>query len=292
LAWKPKADLQLAKTQVTEIPIKDITYPKNILRSELPRKEFEELVSSIRSNGLLEPILVRQLANHRYELIAGFRRLRSFEYLEIAFIPCVVIEANDEKAFELSLIENVQRQTLNPIDEAIAFKKYVEDYGYGGYSVLASKIGKSQEYVSLRMTLLQLPREVRDKIVSRQISPTVAQELFPLSPSQQRRIAALVVEKSLTKRQVRNMVKSASREEFEGIAWLTKCDSTPSEITRTETSAIQQSVSLFKATLAQLSQILETLPESSILREILFEYRLSLSREMDSLIKFEKRLKS
>jgi ParB family transcriptional regulator, chromosome partitioning protein len=286
---KPKIDLQLAKTQVTEIPVKDISAPKNILRSELPRKEFEELVSSIKNNGLLEPILVRQAQNHRYELIAGFRRLRSFEYLGIPCIPSIIVEANDEKAFELSIIENVQRQTLNPIDEAVAFKKYVEDYGYGGYSVLASKIGKSQEYVSLRMTLLQLPREVRDKIVSRQISPTVAQELFPLSPSQQRRVAALIVEKRLTKRQVRRIVKSATKEEFEGIAWLGKGDSSPSEMLRAEKLAMRQSVSLFKATLAGLSQILETLPESSILREILFEYRLSLSREMDSLIKFDKR---
>lgn len=280
--------MQTSLVEVSEISVDSIADPKLMLRSEVSRSELDDLVQSIRNVGLLEPILVRK-AKQSYELVAGYRRVRAFRRLGIPKIPCVVVSATDQQALELSLIENVQHQTLNPVDEAIAFKRYIEDFGYGGFSTLASKIGKSQSYVSLRMALLRLPKEVLEQIISRQISASNAQELLPLSTSQQRRIAAMITDKKLTKREVRSLVKNATREEFEGVEWLSVTRS-PNEISTAEEKAVGRTISLLKSSLANLSDILDSLPEASILREALFEYRLSINAEIDSLIKLGKKI--
>jgi ParB family chromosome partitioning protein len=278
--------LQILANQ--EIPMGLISDPKCPLRSEVSRREIEDLIVSIGERGLLQPLLVRAKAAG-YELIAGSRRLRACRSLGYQMVPCKVVEASDQEAMELSIIENVQRQTLNPIDEAVAYKRYIDEFGYGSVTTLAEKIGKSQEYVSLRLSLLRLPKEVIEAVISRQISPSCAQELLPLSFAQQRRIAALVVEKHLTKREVRTTVRSVTREEFEGVEWLRKPDVSVKGSREIDVAACEQSIEALKLSARKLSDTIEDLPETSVLRDLLFEFRFTINTEIDSLIKFKKR---
>jgi ParB family chromosome partitioning protein len=280
---------------VSEIPVSSISEPKCPIRSDVSRKELSSLAQSIMDKGLLEPIVVRRTSKG-YEVVAGSRRLKAFRYLNLEKIPCHIVKANDKEAYEISIIENVQHQTLNPIDEALAYKRYIEEFGYGGVSALASKIGKSQEYVSLRLALLKLPSEILDKLIRRQISPTTAQELLPLSPAQQKRLAALAVEGNLTKRQIRREVKLLQQEEFEGLDWIKKYDSND-ETNRgskkhDDDYYINKSMRVLKSSLLALGDIIESLHESSPLREILFEYRFMIHNQINSLIKLKKKWKS
>ena len=130
---------------------------KGLLEPIVVRPGVEPIHLHADLDGLLEPIVVRPVENGS-EVVAGNRRLEACRRLKMHRIPCHIVELDDREAFEVSLVENVQHETMNPVDEARAFKRYVDDYGYGGVSELARKIDKSQEYVSNRLRLLKLPK--------------------------------------------------------------------------------------------------------------------------------------
>ena len=129
-----------------DLNISDITFPTNQLRSNM--SNVEELAESINKIGLLQPIIVRTNSSENFEIVAGNRRFNACKKLGKRKIACHIVELDDKKAFEISIIENVQRHTLNPIDESLAFRKYVEQFGWGGVSELSQKLSKS---TSLRM---------------------------------------------------------------------------------------------------------------------------------------------
>ncbi|MEM3886512.1 MAG: ParB/RepB/Spo0J family partition protein [Candidatus Methanomethylicia archaeon] len=192
-------------SSVNEIDISRLIHSKNILRENL--EELDELVQSIREHGLLNPLIVRA-KDGMFEIIAGHRRFEACKRLGWTKIPCRVLEADDRQAYEISLIENVQRQTLNPIEEAKAYKKYVEEYGWGGISQLAKKIGKSQEYISRRLALLNLPEEVKEKIMRRRINPSIAQELTVIEDKKTiTKVSEIIIRKRFTVKKVRQLVK-------------------------------------------------------------------------------------
>ena len=124
--------------------------------------DFVNLKSSIKEHGLLQPIVVRPV-DHGFEIVAGHRRFSACRSLRWRFIQCKIRDLSDKHAYEIQLTENVQRKSMDPIEEAEAYQKYVNEYGWGGVSDLGQKIGKSEEYVSHRMQLLKLPGDVREK---------------------------------------------------------------------------------------------------------------------------------
>jgi len=148
-----------------------------LLRSDLG--QLDELIASIEEKGLLEPIVVRPVEDG-FEVVAGYRRLEACKRLGWRRIPCHIIELDDREAYEVSLIENLQHKSLDPIEEALAFKRYVEEYGYGSVTELARRIEKSPSYVSRMIALLSLPDDVREELVRRRKSPSIAQELLNL----------------------------------------------------------------------------------------------------------------
>jgi ParB family chromosome partitioning protein len=166
-----------------------------------------ELVSSIREIGLMEPLVVRPVHDW-FEVVAGHRRLEACKRLNLRQVPCHVVVMDERQAFETSLVENVQRQNLNALEEAIAFRRYVTEYGYGGITDLARRIGKSQSYVSRRISLLGLPEQVRDGILRRRITPAVAQELVSLEQSEAEMLAEVASTKGLSRSEVRALAKS------------------------------------------------------------------------------------
>ncbi|MEM3886690.1 MAG: ParB/RepB/Spo0J family partition protein [Candidatus Methanomethylicia archaeon] len=192
-------------SSVNEIDISRLVHSKNILRENF--EELDELIQSIREHGLLNPLIVRA-KDGMFEIIAGHRRFEACKKLGWARIPCRIVEADDRQAYEISLIENVQRQTLNPIEEAKAYKKYVEEHGWGSISELAKKIGKSQEYISRRLALLNLPEEVKEKIMRRRINPSIAQELTTIESRETiTKISEIIIGKRFTVKKVRQLVK-------------------------------------------------------------------------------------
>jgi ParB family transcriptional regulator, chromosome partitioning protein len=164
-------------------------------------------MDSIRSSGLLQPIIVR-IVGQRFEVVAGNRRLEACRKLRWIRIPCLVKELADKEAYEIGLVENLERKTLTPVEEALAFQRYVQDKGWGGVTELGKAIGRSKEYVSHRMSLLELPRDVLDLITTDKISPSSAHELIWMkNPSGQKMLAKAIIGQSLSTTKVRQAVK-------------------------------------------------------------------------------------
>ncbi|HSF50429.1 MAG TPA: ParB/RepB/Spo0J family partition protein, partial [Nitrososphaeraceae archaeon] len=163
---------------IEQIEIKMIRHSSFAVRDKFQRysEDDESLVTSIREHGLIQPILIRPLSNG-FEIVAGHRRYQACKSLRWRFIPCKIREMTDKQAFEIQLSENIQRKSMDPIEEAEAFRRYVMDFGWGGVSDLAKKIGKSEEYVSHRIQLLKLPEEIKKKIASHILNVSKAIEI-------------------------------------------------------------------------------------------------------------------
>ena len=135
-----------------------------------------ELANSIKEKGLLQPILVRTKESY-FEIVSGNRRYHACKSLGWRKIICHVLDLDDKEAFEISLIENIQRKTLDPKEEAQAFKTYIMDHGWGGISHLSAKIGKSVSYVHRRIKLLDLPLDVLNSISNSSISTSCSRRI-------------------------------------------------------------------------------------------------------------------
>jgi len=170
------------------------------------------LSNSIREHGLLQPILIRPLI-HGFEIVAGHRRFHACRSLRWRFISCRIREMSDKQAYEIQLTENIQRKSMDPIEEAEAFRRYVMDFGWGGVTELAKKIGKSEEYVSHRIQLLKLPYEIKSRIIASKLNVSQALELTSISPEKQTQIIEHVINNDLTVKQIRK-VKSLLKEDL------------------------------------------------------------------------------
>ena len=180
-------------------------------RGELQlRKDLGDLTSlmvSISDKGLLYPLLVRPFGDV-FEVVCGNRRFEACKKLRIKSIKCIICHFSDKKAFEVSLTENLQRQSLDPMEEARAFKRYVLESGWGSVTKLARRIGKSEEYVSHKLLLLDLPDEVLSKVSDKSISPSKARELIWLKdPKLQKEVSDAVISHNLCVRSEHELIK-------------------------------------------------------------------------------------
>src|SRR5215218_3320848 len=189
----------------SQVPIRNIVAGSRPLRN--PQVCLEDLVISIKQKGLINPPLVR-LQKDRYELIAGHRRLEACKLLGWQNITCHIVDVDDKNAYEISLIENVQQKTMSPIEEARAFKEYVDAFGWGSESELAQRIGKSQEYISRRIRLLSLPEGLQKDVLEGRMSVSTAEELLPLNGNViVQELGTYVAQNALNKEETRQMVK-------------------------------------------------------------------------------------
>ncbi|MGC8555842.1 MAG: ParB/RepB/Spo0J family partition protein [Conexivisphaera sp.] len=242
----------------------------------------EELAKSIAEKGLLHPLIVRPKDDH-YEVVAGNRRLAALKLLGRRKAPCIVIDMDDKTAYELALIENLQRKDLNPIEEALAFKSYIEKYGYGSESELARRIGKSQEYVSRRLQLLRLPPKVQEEVMRRRIAPSVAAELATMDdPGKIESIASMIVEKGLRREHVRRMLRD------EKGSW--RVDDPYERRRRVLERVMNRCVTALKMALVNLDDAIEDVKDDWLVYEMLMEHRSRLHAQIDDMIKLRKRL--
>ena len=185
--------------------------------SEQPRTRFsdenlEELAQSIRVNGIVQPIVVRR-KGERYQIVAGERRWRAAQRAGLQKVPAVVKDVSDEKLLELALVENIQRQELNPIEEAKAYKNLINTVGLT-QEMVAERVGKNRTVVTTSLRLLRLPDEIQKLIEEEKLSAGHGRALLMLEDVEaQKRIAKTAMEMSLSVRETEKTVKRFSRGE-------------------------------------------------------------------------------
>ncbi len=180
-----------------------------------PRRNFEEeelrdLAASIAEQGVLQPLLVRETAEG-YQIVAGERRWRAAGLAGLATVPCLVHECDDGQALQMALIENLQREDLNPIEQARAFRQLIEEFGMKQEEV-ADRVGKSRPAVANVLRLLSLPVEVQDAVIAGTLSEGHARALLPLrdEPALLYQVCEQVIQQGLSVRQTEELVRKSS----------------------------------------------------------------------------------
>jgi len=193
--------------RVQQIRLEDISPTPLQPRTEFRGEKLRELVDSIREHGIIQPLIVRQRAD-KYELIAGERRWRAAKEVGLLDAPVIIRTASDQEVLELALIENLQREDLNPIEEALAFSRLAKEFGLRQEDI-AQKVGKSRASVANCMRLLELHAEVQSWLAQDRISVGHAKVLLALkSPEEQLLIAEVVVRQGHTVRATEKLVAS------------------------------------------------------------------------------------
>ncbi len=263
--------------------------PANALREELG--EIEPLKASIRQHGLLQPLVVRPLGDG-FEIVAGCRRFTALKSLGWKKIPCIVADLGDEEAFVASLTENLQRETLDPVEEAMAYKKYIDDFGWGGETALATRIAKSQEHISQRLGLLKLPPDVIDLIRQNRLNSSVARELASIDdPKVQSVLGRDAVQRKLTVAEVKALVSETSEK-----AEMGRQDGERSAVdefierSKTELSVSKKTILALKVALIKVDSAIEdaqTEDEHDTLSTLLLGERQELRKILDDVINWK-----
>jgi ParB/RepB/Spo0J family partition protein len=192
---------------VRTVPVDRITPNPEQPRMVFDEDTLQELAASIREHGVLQPILVRPLGNHQFQLIAGERRWRASKIAGHATIPALVEEIDDDTALEISIIENLQREDLSPLDEASMYDRMIHEHGYS-VRKLAQKLGKDKGYLENRLRLADAPPEVRQLVSVRKDTLSHAYELLKVEdPKKRRRLAEQVARGELTLVKLREKIE-------------------------------------------------------------------------------------
>src|SRR5918993_4371150 len=205
--------------QVLDVDI-DLIEPNSLQpRTNFDEERLEELAQSIRANGIIQPILVRRTDSDRYQLVAGERRWRAAQRAGLQRIPCVVRDIPEDKVLELALIENIQRQELNAIEEAHAYKRLIETLGLTQETV-AQRVGRDRTFVTNYLRLLRLPEDIQQLVEENKISMGHARALLGIDDvEKQRQVAQLIIDRGLsvreTERTIKHIIAGRQKEERE-----------------------------------------------------------------------------
>jgi ParB family transcriptional regulator, chromosome partitioning protein len=272
---------------IDDLPLSKLRATKTQLRPSV--QNLDELIGSIRQRGLLHPIVVRGLDDGYYQIIAGNRRYEACKRLFWRKITCNIVELDDKESFEVSLIENIQREKLNPIDEARAFKIYISDFGWGGASELARKIGKSPSYITKRIELLDLPQEVIQSVADSIVCPSIAEELYSIKDqARQSELARLIAQRHLSLRGARELIEQVNLNAF-GCEIVSSYQDREERIRRIQ-RAFDKSVTALKITLDRISMIISDIEEDDnwTIGQLLLQHKNMINNEINILLK-EKR---
>ena len=218
--------------------------------------ELDGLKASIRQHGLLQPIVVRPL-EHGFEIVAGHRRFAACKSLRWRFLPCKIREIDDRQAFEIQLCENLQRKTMDPIEEAEAFERYVVDFGWGGVTDLGRRIGRSEEYVSHRMQLLKLPDALREKVTSAELGVSQAIEITGADPSIRTELIDTVAGPGAARMTVKQVRLAKSRLAERAADAGQRDETTPAQRQRRQAKIVKRSSLALRVTLSRIDDLIE-----------------------------------
>jgi ParB family chromosome partitioning protein len=253
-------------------------------------EEDESLIISIREHGLIQPILIRPLS-HGFEIVAGHRRYQACKSLRWRFIPCKIREMTNKQAFEIQLSENIQRKSMDPIEEAEAFRRYVIDFGWGGMSDLAKKIGKSEEYVSHRIQLLKLSEEIQKKITSNMLNVSKAIEISTIPIEKQSQIVGEIIENNLSVKRIRELkmiLRDNVSEDYSNIGVTNGNNYLSKSLKITKKASLSLKVTLARIdNLIEESQISIEPEQRTEIINFLMELRIRIHELIDDTIKFK-----
>lgn len=193
-------------SSISEVALSQIEANPNQPRREFDEKALEELAESIRNFGIIQPITLRKLSDDRYQIIAGERRWRASQMAGLQRVPAYIRTADDENMMQMALVENIQREELNPIEVALAYQHLIERYNLK-QEELSEKIGKNRATIANTLRLLKLPAQVQMAIKNRQIDKGHARALLSLAdPAMQVKFFKEVLDKGYSVRQIEEMV--------------------------------------------------------------------------------------
>jgi ParB family chromosome partitioning protein len=277
---------------VEDIEISKIDESEFLLRNAT-KDNVKELSRSIIEHGLINPIVVRVKDEFKYEIVAGNRRYTACKNLGYKKMACHVIELDDKGAFEISLIENIQRKTMHQLEEGQAFYKYISGFGWGGASELSLKIGKSVSYITRRMRLLELPADVIDSIISAEITTSAAEELLAIKDkTKQSEFTKIISDRNLSVKQIRNLLNNKVLD----IGYSFDEVDSPFVDKNNRNSynhdkVIDKSISILRIAMTRLSDLILDMDEDEdedanwLLHEVMMCHRIMLHQQIDQLIK-------
>jgi len=285
------------------LPVDNIKSPRILVReSEAPSvrdNTVRELAASMRQHGLLHPIIVRPI-EEGFEIVAGNRRFEACKLLRWKYIPAKVRELSEKDAFEIQLIENIQRMTMNPIEEARAFKKYTTEFGWGAESQLASIISRSEQYVSNRIQLLRLPNTIIHEISQNRLKVSHAQEIINLDENEQKIINDAIISENLTVQDIRDITKHSKlnkRKKVEGESLQEELQISENirdvrnDSIRQQAKVIQKAQLCLRVSLYRLDNLIHESNEKlngsehSEVNQLLMQFRLEIHSMMDESIR-------
>ncbi|MFK0386082.1 ParB/RepB/Spo0J family partition protein [Agrobacterium sp. NPDC090273] len=201
----PVGELQRAVSADRTIPIEFIARSQRNPRRHFDENELQDLASSIRQHGIVQPVVVRTVSANRYEIIAGERRWRAAQLAGFTEVPVIIRDVDDRTALELAIVENVQRSDLNPLEEAMGYEQLIAEHGYT-QNDLGEIIGKSRSHVANSLRLLKLPDPVRDMLSDGSLSAGHARAL--VSTSDPAALARTIVSKGLSVRDAERLAQN------------------------------------------------------------------------------------
>ena len=210
-ALLPESEAKETGQTIHMIPVTQILPNRYQPRKTFVEEELRELVESIKRHGILQPVLVRRKSEDRYELIAGERRFRAATLAQLPAVPAVIRKSSDEESTILSLIENIQRSNLNPVEEAKAYRQLIDEFGVTQEAV-AERVGRDRASVANICRMLSLPTEVQGMVASGQLTLGHAKVILGKKNAEdQLTLAKRIVRDQLSVRQVEQLVKQGSR---------------------------------------------------------------------------------
>jgi ParB family transcriptional regulator, chromosome partitioning protein len=282
-------DIRLADPSINERVELKIISPSRFhihKQTEKNNSDFDELVNSIREHGLIHPIYIRPV-DRDFEIISGHRRFQACKALRWKYIPSKIAELSDKDAYEVQLTENLQRRSMDPIEEAESFRRYVFEYGWGGMAELAKRIGKSEEYVSHRMQLLRLPQDIKAKVSERALNVSQAIEISQIPPAALRDAADTILNRNLTVKQIR-MFKTALKDAYE--------NEEPQFETLKDSIFVEKTALTLKVALSRMDNIINEVYDAAEPRQrsdlvsFLMETRIKIHAMIDESISFRMNL--
>jgi len=199
-------DESAKKEQQRSLPVTALQPGKYQPRTQMDKESLDELAASIRAQGLMQPILVRPVAQDRYEIIAGERRWRAAQLAGLAEVPTLIRDIPDENALAMALIENIQRENLNPLEEALGLQRLVDEFSLT-HQQAADAVGRSRPAASNLLRLLALAQPVQDMLMAGEIDMGHARALLPLALALQVQLAQRISQKGLSVREAERLVQ-------------------------------------------------------------------------------------
>ncbi len=282
---------------IEEIPLSLLKPFKFYYRKNPDDNEIQNLQFSLQKNGVLYPLIVRNLGSF-FEIVRGHRRYKACKALGWKKILCHIIDATDKEAYEISLMTNIQRKLLTPIEEAQAFDKYLSNYKWGDITELAKNIGKSRSYIYRRLKLLEFPSDIITAISNIKIDPSVIEELAAIKDETlKEKLSEEVLENNYSCMQIRQIRKIWEEDQNikDNLCFEHKDKENYTNLVpldeKTQQLLFNKMIILFKNTSRNMMPIIEDSEENWIIYNILMQHKKILDTQIDILIKEKKKIK-